>query len=74
LPIRISPDLIRKGLTVVGSWLFNLADYPQVMQVIQQSPLIDLLVSHVLPMSRIQEGFELLISGQCAKVVIDPWK
>ena len=74
LPIRVSPDLIRKGLTVVGSWLYNLGDYPKVMQVIQQSPLIDLLVSHVMPMSRIQEGFELLISGQCAKVVVDPWK
>jgi threonine dehydrogenase-like Zn-dependent dehydrogenase len=74
LPIRVSPDLIRKGLTVVGSWLYNLADYPQVMQVIQQSPLIDLLVSHVMPMSRIQEGFELLASGQCAKVVVDPWQ
>jgi threonine dehydrogenase-like Zn-dependent dehydrogenase len=74
LPCRVSPDLIRKGLTVIGSWLFNLADYPEVMQVIQHSPLIDLLVSHVMPMSRIQDGFELLASGRCAKIVIDPWK
>lgn len=74
LSIRVSPDLIRKGLTVVGSWLYNMADYPEVMRVIQQSPLIGLLVSHVMPMSQIQEGFELLAGGQCAKVVIDPWK
>jgi len=40
LAIRISPDMIRKGLTVAGSWLYNLGDYPKVMQVIQQSPLI----------------------------------
>lgn len=74
LVIRASPDLIRKGLTLAGSWLYNLGDYPQVMQVIQQSPLIDLLISHLLPMSRIQEGFELLASGQCAKVVVNPWE
>jgi threonine dehydrogenase-like Zn-dependent dehydrogenase len=74
LPIRVSSDMIRKGLTVVGSWLYNLEDYPKVMQVIQESPLIDLLVSHVIPMSQIREGFELLTSGQCAKVVVDPWK
>ncbi len=74
LPIRVSPDMIRKGLTVVGSWLYNMGDYPKVMQVIQESPLIDLLVSHVLPMSQIQEGFELLANGQCAKVVVDPWR
>ena len=74
LVIRISPDLIRKGLTIVGSWLYNMADYPKVMQVIQQSPLIDLLVSHVMPMSQIQQAFELLASGQSAKVVVHPWE
>jgi threonine dehydrogenase-like Zn-dependent dehydrogenase len=74
LTIRTSPDMLRKGLTLVGSWLYNLNDYPRVIQVIQESPLIDLLISHVLPMSRIQEGFELLASGQCAKIVVDPWR
>ena len=73
LTIRVSPDLIRKGLTLVGSWLYNMEDFPKVMQVIQESPLIDLLISHVMPMSQIQEGFELLASGQCAKVVVNPW-
>jgi threonine dehydrogenase-like Zn-dependent dehydrogenase len=74
LTIKASPDFIRKGLTLVGSWLYNTNDYPKVMQVIQQSPLINLLVSHCLPMSQIQEAFELMVSGECAKVVVDPWK
>ena len=60
LPIRVSPDMIRKGLTIHGSWHYNLNDYPKIMQVIQQSPLIGQLISHVLPMSRIQEAFESL--------------
>ena len=74
LSIRASPDFIRKGLTVVGSWLYNRGNYAGVMRVIQQSPLIDLLVSHELPMSQIQVGFELLAKGQCAKIVVDPQK
>lgn len=74
LIIQASPDLIRKGLTLIGSWLYNTKDYPNVMRVIQQSPLIDLLVSHCLPMSHIQEAFELLVSGKSAKVVVFPWK
>jgi hypothetical protein len=45
-----------------------------VMQVIQESPLIDLLISHEMGMSRIQEAFELLASGQGAKIVVDPSK
>ncbi len=74
LSIRVSPDMIRKGLTVIGSWHYNLADFAQVMKVIQESPLIDLLVSHVIPMSRIQEAFEISASHQSAKIILKPWE
>ena len=74
LAIRVSPDLIRKGLAVIGSWHYNLAEFPKVMQVIQQSPLIDQLLSHVVPMSKIQEAFELSASHECGKVVLKPWE
>jgi threonine dehydrogenase-like Zn-dependent dehydrogenase len=74
LSIQASRDMIRKGLKLAGSWCYNTADFPQIMQVIQESPLIDLLISHVMPMSRIQEAFELQLSGKCAKVVLKPWE
>jgi threonine dehydrogenase-like Zn-dependent dehydrogenase len=74
LPIRVSPDMIRKGLTVHGSWHYNLSDYPLIMHVIQESPLIDLLVSHVMPMSRVGEAFELSASHTCAKILLEPWQ
>jgi threonine dehydrogenase-like Zn-dependent dehydrogenase len=73
LAIRISPDMIRKGLTLMGSWHYNLKDFPNIMQVIQNSPLIDLLVSHTFPMSRIQEAFECSIERESAKIILDPW-
>ena len=66
--------MIRKGLTLIGSWHYNLKYFPRIMQVIQQSPLIDLLVSHVLPMDQIQTAFELQVSGHCAKVILTPWE
>jgi len=74
LAIRISPDMIRKGLTLIGSWHYNLSLFPQIMQVIQHSPLVDRLISHVLPMSEIQQAFELSASRQTAKVILDPWR
>jgi Zn-dependent alcohol dehydrogenase len=33
-----------------------------------------MLVSHVMPMSHIQQAFELLARGECAKVVLKPWE
>jgi L-iditol 2-dehydrogenase len=74
LPIKVSPDMIRKGLTLIGSWHYNLAYYPRIMQVIRCSPVIGHLISHVLPMSRIQEALELSASQQNAKIVLKPWE
>jgi L-iditol 2-dehydrogenase len=73
LRLRISPDMIRKGLTLMGSWHYNLNDYPKIMQVIQESPLIDQLISHVLPMREIQAAFELSASHETAKIILQPW-
>jgi L-iditol 2-dehydrogenase len=73
LKLRISPDMIRKGLTLMGSWHYNLNDYPKIMQVIQESPLIDQLISHVLPLREIQTAFELSASHKTAKIILQPW-
>ena len=72
LKLRISPDMIRKGLTLIGSWHYNLNDYPRIVQVIQESPLIDQLISHVIPMSEIQAAFELSASHETAKIILQP--
>ena len=73
LPLRVSPDMIRKGLSLIGSWHYNLNDFPKVMQVVRESPLVDLLISHVVPMSSIQDAFELSASHQTAKIILQPW-
>jgi L-iditol 2-dehydrogenase len=74
LPIRVSPDLIRKGLTLVGAWHYNLALFPKIMQVIQHSPIVAHLISHVLPMSEVQQALQISASHQCAKIILKPWE
>ncbi|MFQ6098634.1 MAG: zinc-binding dehydrogenase [Armatimonadota bacterium] len=74
LAIKVSPDLIRTGITVVGAWHYNLSDFPKVMKVIQESPLIESLISHVFPMSKVQDAFETSASHECAKVLLKPWE
>lgn len=74
LPIHVSPDMIRKGLTIHGSWHYNLQLYPKIMQVIQQSSLAEQLISHILPFSQIQEALEICASHNCAKVLLRAWE
>jgi len=62
------------GHALFGAWHYNLGDYPQLMEVIRRSDLLDLLVSHVFPMSRLQDAYELQTTGQCAKVLLKPWE
>lgn len=74
MPLRISPDMLRKGLALHGIWHYNLALFPKVMQVIQRSPAVQELISHIFPMSQIQRAFEVSATHECAKIVLHPWE
>lgn len=72
-PVRVSPDMIRKGLTLVGSWHYNLKDTPKIMRIIAESGLaLDKLISHEFSLDDVQQAWELQASGQCAKVILKP--
>lgn len=75
LTIKVSDDMIRKGLTLVGAWHYNLGDLPKIMQIVQHSgDLLDKLITHTFPMNRVKDAWELQITRQCGKVVLHPWQ
>ncbi len=74
-PVQISRDMIRKGLTLVGSWHFNLADSPRMMSMIGDvGGQLDKLITHRFPLDAIQTAWETQLSGQCGKVILQPWE
>ena len=74
LNITVSPDMIRKHLTIIGQWHYSLNDFPKIMKVVEESPLIDLLISNVFPMSKVQEALELSATRNNAKMILKPWE
>jgi L-iditol 2-dehydrogenase len=72
-PITISNDLIRKGLHLIGSWHYNMNDYPKIMQVIRNSPYIGKFITHEFPMSKINDAFEQCVQQNNAKIILRPW-
>ncbi len=73
-PLRISPDMIRKGLYLIGSWHYNLKETPRMMQMIRAlGSKLDELVSHHFPLAQIQQAWETQVTGECAKVLLKPW-
>ena len=74
-PLRISDDMIRKGLTLVGSWHYNLADAPRLMRAIGElGEQLDRLITHRFGIDDIQRAWETQVSGQCGKVLLLPWE
>jgi threonine dehydrogenase-like Zn-dependent dehydrogenase len=74
LAIKASPDFIRKGITLMGQWHYNLNGAAKIMKVICESPVVEKLITHVFPMSRVQEALELSASHNCAKILLKPWE
>jgi L-iditol 2-dehydrogenase len=73
-PMRVSPDLIRKGLQLMGVWHYNLGGTPKMMRTIQQASCqIDRLISHTFSLDEAQAAFETQLTRQSAKVVLKPW-
>lgn len=71
----ISRDMIRKGLTLHGSWHYNMKDTPKIMKVIAANrDKLEQLISHRFPIDDAQQAFELQLTGQCAKVLLQPWE
>lgn len=74
LAIKASPDFIRKGIVMMGQWHYNLKGVFKIMKVICESPVVEKLITHVYPMSRIQEALEISASHDCGKIILKPWE
>jgi L-iditol 2-dehydrogenase len=74
LTVKVSDDLIRNGLTLVGSWHWNLKDTPLMMETIAANAAsIAKLVTHTFPLTAAEEAFKLQMTGECGKVLLHPW-
>lgn len=75
LTLHVSNDLLRKGLTLHGSWHWNLDQWPRLLAVIRGAGAqIDRLVTHRFPLERVTEAWDLQATGNCGKVLLYPWE
>lgn len=68
-------NMIPQGLTLHGVWHWNLAAASKFMRMIASCrDLIDKQITHTFPMSKVQQAWNLQISGNCGKVLLKPWE
>ena len=63
-------DVLRRDLTIEAVWLRRFT-FQRAVALLPQLP-VDKLISHSVPLARIQDALELLRSGEAVKVVVEP--
>ncbi len=68
--------IVARGLTVHGIWHWNhFQDQDAMWSTIRQAqPLLDKLITHLFPMERVKDAWELQIRGECGKIILHPWE
>ncbi|MBU0638115.1 MAG: zinc-binding dehydrogenase [Planctomycetes bacterium] len=75
VPVNVSNDLIRKGLTLHGVWHWNRGDSARILQVVAKSAkLLDKFITHTFPLSQVEDAWKLQLTGHCGKVLLYPWQ
>jgi threonine 3-dehydrogenase len=74
IKLDLARDIVFKGVSVYGVVGRRIYDtWYQVKELIDNDMLdLDKIITHVMPMSKINEAMELMGSGNCGKIVIDP--
>ena len=73
IPVSPSSDFIRKGLTLMGSWHYNINDRAEMISLLRRSKLIPKLITDTFGFSQVQQAFDKFIGGDVCKVVLKPW-
>lgn len=68
-------DLCARGITFRPAWHWNHLRDSRAMRdsIYAARDLLDIMITHRMPMSRVQEAWELQSTGECGKIVLDPW-
>ena len=74
IEIDLATDIVFKGITVYGVVGRKIYDtWYQVKELIDNDMLdLDKVITHVMPMSKIEEAMELMGTGNCGKIIVDP--
>ncbi|MCX6343845.1 MAG: zinc-binding dehydrogenase [Armatimonadetes bacterium] len=68
-------SILGRGLSVYGAWHYNLNDAGRLLKMLSETgPQLDKLITHRFPLSKIQEAWEIQVSGNCGKVALYPWE
>lgn len=72
--VGLGREVLFKGLTILGSWHYNLSSTHKLLrQIVQVGDSLDKMITHRFPLRSVREAWDLQSSGRCGKVILQPW-
>ncbi len=67
----LGETLIRKDLTLLGSWYYQPADFAPMLDLYRQGLSVDRLITHRFDLEQADEAFALFAAGETGKVLLE---
>lgn len=70
--LNVSDDLIRRDITLMGSWFFHYSEFPEMLALYRQGLELQRLFTHRFSIGQAGAAFEAFASGTTGKVALLP--
>lgn len=70
--INVGNDLIRRDITMFGSWFFHFREYPDMLELYRRGLALEKLVTHVFPLAEAATAFSEFAAGRVGKPALHP--
>ena len=72
VPVNIGGDLIRRDITLMGSWFYHYAEYPEIVDLYRRGLPVAKVITDHFPLTEAQTAFTKFANGQAGKVMLEP--
>ena len=73
LPVSPSEQLIRRDITLMGSWFYHFSEYGEMLQLYRNGCRVADLITHAFPLADAQRAFQAFAAGETGKALLCPW-
>lgn len=71
VPISPSADLIRRDITLMGSWFYHYAEYTKMLELYRKGLPVAKMITDHFPLTKAQEAFTKFAEGKAGKVILE---
>ena len=70
--LHVGTDLIRRDITLFGSWFYHICEYPEMLDLVRRGLAVEKLITARYPLTEAQAAYAAFVRGETAKVILEP--